>query len=165
MKKLLSVMVLVSLAACVSADDSLIRKATQALAQKDFNGAADACHAAVKAEPNDPAAWYTLGVVRWAEVFQADRSQRARLMPRLQEGHQALDRALALEPNFGHALLYKSLLFRLDAEMAGSPELAKPFIVRADDTIAKAQELKKSGKWKDSSAPVPPPPPPPPPKI
>jgi hypothetical protein len=153
---------LLALPLAVTAGDNLLRKATQALEKKDIVTANDACLNAVKANPGDPNTWYTLGVVRWVEVYQTPAAERQKLKARLREGHEALDKALQLEPNFGDAMLYKSLMYRLDAEMAGSPEAAKPFIVRADELMAKAIELKKSGKWKDGSPDVPPPPPAPP---
>jgi tetratricopeptide (TPR) repeat protein len=167
-------------------DEAQIRKATDALAKGDFQAAAGYCRQAFEADPKDSSAYYTLGVVRWAQSYRAvseakksagigaaeappirDAALRDKLRisiaASLAEGHKSLGQALALEPGFGYALLYQNLLYRLDAEVANSESEAKELLARADDQIKAALALKEQGKWKNPTAPVPPPPPPPPP--
>jgi hypothetical protein len=89
------------------------------------------------------------------------------------EGHKFLEKAFAIDPEFGGAFAYDNLLFRLEADLANSPAEAQALNARADDRLKKVRALLETGKKTETqaylrpdapppaTAPVPPPPPPP----
>ena len=102
----------------VHAEDTLLKRAGEALQQKNFPVALSLAQQAIQQNPRDPATHYILGVVYWADAYGqvvaakreagvpmtqqfTDESRRAalrqRIAPLLQEGHRAIDEAIALE--------------------------------------------------------------------
>jgi len=77
------------------------------------------------------------------------------------------DRALALEPNFVDALVYKNILLRMQANLTADPQERKALLAEADELRSRAIALRNAGVRSPSElsgiAPPPPPPPPPPP--
>ncbi len=171
MKNVVGAMML-ALALPASGDD--LTKGLEALKAGDLVVAAASVERAVAANPRDRDALYTLGVIRWQDAYNvlgaAKKAgtldaERDRLKKTVTLGHDALRKASAIDPNLWAALVYESLLCRLDAELATDPEEARTHLARADEILAKAKQMKASGVT--STAPradVPMPPPPPPPK-
>jgi tetratricopeptide (TPR) repeat protein len=133
------------------------------------------------ADPHNKNAYYLIGVVRWVQAYKQvpegklNSTVRAVALGRISEGELALDKALAIDPTFVDALLYRNLLFRAQAQLAGTAEESQKLLVQADGMIRKAvdlgtqrpQERAKPDLVKPDAppppVPAPPPPPPPPP--
>jgi protein TonB len=82
----------------------------------------------------------------------------------------AEDRALAVDPNFIPALVYKNIFLRLQANLTADPSQRERLIVEADALRQTVIVLQESGRGNgaraaapDGAMPPPPPPPPPPP--
>ncbi|HEX5041973.1 MAG TPA: tetratricopeptide repeat protein [Candidatus Polarisedimenticolaceae bacterium] len=101
-------------------------------------------------EPGTKTHWYTVGVLCW------ERSSKARstITPEeraavLEQGMDALDQALVLDPDYLEALAYKNLLFREKADMlaeAGKPAEAEAALAEAfrlRDQAVKMMEKRK----------------------
>ena len=150
-----------------------LTKALESLKAGDLKSASASAEKAVAANPKDRDALYALGVIRWQGAYNALQEMKAAGGPGtaardavrrdVASGHDAIGKAIAIDPGFFEAYAYDNLLFRLDAELASDPADAKAFIAKAEERLARAKELRASGG--SASAPrtgAPPPPPPPP---
>ncbi len=142
------------------------------------------CRKLAGVDPQNRNVYYTLGVIRWMEAYRVLGEAKAKgripairqsLSSSVAQGHRVLARALAIDPEFANALLYDSLLYRIEVELAGSPAEARALVTQADERIKAVVALKNAGKLKleqpaplRPDAPPPPvaaiPPPPPPPR-
>jgi len=160
----------------------------------NLSEAAAWCQKLTAANPKSKNGYYTLGVIQWMESYQAIAAakKKAGILPSdpppikdvvtrevlrssqlkgIAEGHKFLEKALALDAEFGAALAYDNLLYRVEAELANSPAEAQALNARADDRLKKARALLETGKKTETqaylrpdepppaTAPVPPPPP------
>ena len=100
-----------------------------------------------EADPHNKNAYYLLGVVRWIETYKQlpearlNSTVRAIALSKVTEGERALDKALAIDPAFVDALLYQNLLFRTQAQLAGTAEESQKLLAQADALIRKAVDV------------------------
>ncbi len=177
MKNVVSAMVL---ALGVSGGGQELDKGLQAMHKGDLPAASAIVEKVIAANPANRDALYTLGVIRWQEAYDGVEAARAagkidvatrdQLRKCVTSGHDALEKALAIDPTFSDAVAYDSLLFRLEAELAADAAEAKAFLAKAEARLARAKELKTTaGSAAGHALPLPPPPapkkaiPPPPP--
>lgn len=161
--------VVLALGLPASGDD--LGKGLEALKSGDLATASASVEKAVAANPNSRDALYTLGVIRWQQVYdalgaekkdgKADRSRREWMKQSVASGHEALEKALAIDPTFSEALAYQSLLFRLDADLAEDPAQSVTFLAKAKDYLAKSRQAKATAGAGTGPGLAPPPPPPP----
>lgn len=90
-------------------------------------------------EPANKEAWYALGVACWSRSYhggvQVSTEEREAV---LAEGMKALEKALAIDPQYVEALSYLSLLYREKTEML----VALGKNAEAGEAYARAEELK-----------------------
>lgn len=118
-------------------------------------------------DPSNPQAHHVVATY-YQEKVQKDQS----LMPierlmYIRKGIEATDRALALDPDYTDAMIYKNILLRRQANVEPDPSARAALIAEADALRNRAIELRKargaSGAGGAAAAGMPPPPPPPPP--
>ncbi|HKE31383.1 MAG TPA: tetratricopeptide repeat protein [Candidatus Angelobacter sp.] len=110
---------------------------------KRFNDSADYYKRAIDADPNDPEAYYSVGVIDWTAVYKdtADRKNKAGLAgveapmktkqdlklceqikadnePKVDEGLKMLDTAIQKRQDYDDAMTYMNLLYLRKADMA-----------------------------------------------
>lgn len=106
----------------------------------------------VDLEPDNPEAYYTIGVTCWARSYnKMDLSTDARFQI-LDRGLAALDKAIELRPDYADAFAYKNLIYRQKAAFAASAEDRVAFTNSADEFQAKALELMKAKKEAEAAA-------------
>jgi len=125
--------------------------------QGHFDQALRAYEQMAKAQPEVKTNWYTVGVLCW------ERSNKAllRISPEertevIAQGLDALDRALALDPQYTEAIAYKNLLYREKADAlsaAGKPEEAKAALAEALRLREQAMELMQKKKAQGDTPP------------
>ncbi len=124
---------------------------------------------ALKMEPPDPKAaesYYTIGVINWTRSYEPRMQARADLSmnpedpgpikdaekrqelaenigPKVEEGIQALNKALEINPNYADAMAYLNLLYRERADMADSAETYEENLAKADEWVQKTLDTKK----------------------
>jgi len=144
---------------------------------KDFEKAKDYQRKRIQFEPNNPEPYYWIGVIDWAQAFQADGKVRKDLnllmpdkkgnLPRLpekyraqleqsnsklvDEGIDALNKALALKPNDFNSMAYLNLLYRQKADLEKSNKDREADLKQADNWQQKAMEAKKAAPPKSST--------------
>jgi TonB family protein len=143
---------------------------------KEFQKARTAYRRVTELAPQNASAFYAVGAVDW--ILVADKvtvlptPERNQL---INEGLEAIDRALALNPAYEEAMAYKNLLLRQKAAAASDPVEIARLNAEAEAWFNKALETKKNNlvgrlatggaPGSTSAAPPPPPPPPPPPQA
>jgi len=120
-------------------------------------------------DPLKPASFYAVGSLDWIMAYDKTNPQPPEEKTRLiEEGLKHLDFALAMNPDYTDAMIYKNLLFREKAALASDPAEKKRLTDEADQWFNKSLETRK--KNQNSANPPapgvlgPPSPPPPPPQ-
>ncbi len=114
---------------------------------------------AARLDPNNKTRWYTVGVVCWERSYkgglQVSDEERQKL---IDEGQKALDKALAIDPDYFEALSYKNLLYREQAKVYANQQnldAAAEEIKKADATLKRAMDARKKQQLAQRSASAP----------
>lgn len=94
-------------------------------------------------EPNNPEAFYTMSTFYWDKAYRDFRLSDTEKKEFIQKGVDATDKALAINPEYADALVYKNLLLRLQANAEKDVARQKALISEADQLRDRAEELKK----------------------
>ncbi len=111
--------------------------------QDKFDETMAALEQRTKYEPNNPEAYHYMA------TFYQDKVQRDFRLPAAQKkayivkGLEVEDKALALNPNYIEAMIYKNILLRQQATVEKDPAVQKRLIDQADQLRNKAMELQK----------------------
>jgi tetratricopeptide (TPR) repeat protein len=113
--------------------------------QGEFEKTMEAFTKAAELEPNNPQGYHLIG-----SYYQEKASKDFRLTPAQKQeynkqGIAAEDKALALNPNYVDALVYKNILLRQLALVEKDPAQQKQLLQQADELRNKAMALQKSG--------------------
>jgi tetratricopeptide (TPR) repeat protein len=114
--------------------------------------------------PNNPEAYYSLGVIDWTLVYQPRVELKTRLkiptdqpikdakerdalaeknMPLIDEGMNSLNKAMELRPDYDDAMAYLNLLYREKADLEDSADKREADLKTADSWMEKTLEVKK----------------------
>ena len=111
--------------------------------QGDFPKTMEALQKAAELDPKNPTGWQTVATYYWEKAFKDHRLSPAERKDYIAKGIEGTDKALALNPDYADALLYKNILLRMqgndETDMAKRAALFK----EADDLKARAIELNK----------------------
>jgi tetratricopeptide (TPR) repeat protein len=130
------------------------------LQMKKFDDAKEYYRKAAELDPNDPEPYYTIGVIDWTQAYQPRMEARAKLGLRpdealkdkkecaalnvqsgavIQDGLDALNKALELRPDYDDAMAYVNLMYREKADR------------ECDDPATQAADLKTADEWVDKT--------------
>jgi tetratricopeptide (TPR) repeat protein len=135
------------------------------LNMKKFDDAKAYYRKALEIDPNDPEPYYSVGVIDWTQTYQPRMEERAKLgmkpdeelnakdknqkkaceelkeknSANIQDGIDALNKALQLRPDYDDAMAYMNLMYREKAD------------VECDDPAARAADLKTADDWVDKT--------------
>jgi tetratricopeptide (TPR) repeat protein len=130
------------------------------LQMKKFEDAKTYYRKALEIDPNDPEPYYSVGVIDWTQTYQPRMEERAKLgmkseealkdkkvcaalkdknSANIQEGIDALNKALQLRPDYDDAMAYMNLMYREKAD------------VECEDPAARAADLKTADDWVDKT--------------
>jgi tetratricopeptide (TPR) repeat protein len=125
---------------------------------KRFDEAREAYKRAAAIDPEDPEAFYSVGVIDWTIVYRnvmgekaglkskseyamvmssACRALRTENLSTIEDGIAMLTRAIDLRKDYDDAMAYMNLLYRLRAE------------IQCGDKAAHAADVKKANEWSD----------------
>jgi tetratricopeptide (TPR) repeat protein len=145
------------------------------LQMKRFEDAKDYYRKASQVDPNDPEAYYSIAVIDWTQTYQPRMDERNKLGMKpeesldkrdkkvcaavkekndgkVQEGMQALDKALQLRPDYDDAMAYYNLLWREKADIeCGDPAAREADLKKADEWVDKTLATKKQKAEKAAS--------------
>lgn len=107
-------------------------------------------------QPDNKEAWYTIGVACWARSYHGgvmvSNEERNQL---IENGMRALDKALAIDPEYFDALSYTNLLYRerMKALVAeGKNAEAQEAYLKAEEYLKKAIEVRKKQNAQQGNA-------------
>jgi tetratricopeptide (TPR) repeat protein len=130
------------------------------LNMKKFDDAKAYYRKALEVDPNDPEPYYSVGVIDWTQTYQPRMEARAKLglkpeeplkdkkvcaeikdknWANIQDGIDALNKALQLRPDYDDAMAYMNLMYREKAD------------VECDDPAQRAGDLKTADEWVDKT--------------
>lgn len=144
---------------------------------KNFDKAKEYQKRRIAVEPNDPQPYYWIGVIDWAQAFQADGEVRKKLrlmtpdkrgnLPPLPdkyraqlekensqlvaEGIDALNKAVALKPNDFNSMAYLNLLYRQKADLEKTKAAREADLKTADGWLKKAAAARASAPTKSET--------------
>lgn len=111
--------------------------------QGDFDKTIEAFNRAADLNPNDPQGYHLIGGYYQDKASKDFRLSPAQKIEYNQKGIEAENKALALNPNYIDALVYKNILLRQLANLEKDPARQKQLINEADQLRNKAMELQK----------------------
>lgn len=118
----------------------------------------------IELDPTNPEPYYSIGVIDWTMTYQPrqilkqrmgyapdapirDAKEREALaersLPLIEEGMQALNKAMELREEYDDAMAYLNLLYREKADLVATPEEREELIATANSWIDKAVEIKR----------------------
>ncbi len=130
------------------------------LQMKKFEEAKQYYRKASELDPNDPEAYYSIGVIDWTQSYQPRMEERSKLGLKpeeplkdkkvcnalrqkvqeiIQDGISMLEKALQLRPDYDDAMAYMNLLYRERADL------------QCDNPAARAADLKTADEWVDKT--------------
>ena len=118
-------------------------------------------------DPQSPATYHRLAVEYWEQAYKdLSLTPEARLEV-VKKGLANEERALALNPDYVEAIIYKNILLRMQANLTVDPAEQAALLAQANHLRNRAIELRKAQGFQDpvSTGALPPPPPPPPPSL
>lgn len=126
-------------------------KAMQSIAQMyfkkgDFDTAVAWLKKRLTVEGNNPEVYYFIGVQAWDRSYNYPDiapEQRARIVD---EGLEALNKAVELKQDYFEAISYINLLYREKAKIEADPAKKKEYTETADKFLQQALELRKKAK-------------------
>jgi len=149
--------------------------------QKKFDLAKEYQQRRLKIEPNNPEPYYWIGVLDWAVCFPRTQQLRKdngidtpkdpihhpdilppipeklrtdlaeKNQPLVDEGLQALSKAIQLKPNDADSMVYLNLMYRQKAEIDPDDDTRQADLKLAEDWVNKALAARKAGTASGSS--------------
>jgi tetratricopeptide (TPR) repeat protein len=136
------------------------------LQMKRFEDSKKYFHKAIDLDPNDPEAYYSVGVIDWTQAYQPRTEARAKLGLRpdeplkdkklcaqlrdeasavIQDGLDSLNKAISLRDDYDDAMAYVNLLYRERADReCDMPDQRAADMKTADEWVDKTMEAKKA---------------------
>jgi len=111
--------------------------------QGDFEKLIAAIQQRAELEPNNPEAHYAVSTYYWDEAYRNTRLSEAQKRDYVKNGLSAVDKAIALNPDYIEALTYRGLLLRVEAAMEKDAGRQKQLLNEAISLQEKAVGLKK----------------------
>jgi len=105
-------------------------------------------------EPNNPEAWHTMATYYWEKAYKPDAKLPASTRHEYTEkGLADEEKALAINPEYAEAMIYKNILLRMKALYEKDPAKQKAMLKEADALMEKGVELQKKQTSSGSTAP------------
>jgi tetratricopeptide (TPR) repeat protein len=110
--------------------------------QGEFAKTMDALHERAKVEPTNPEAFYTIGTYYYEKAFRDFTISEKEATGYVQQGLEAVDKALQLRPDYFEAITYRGLLVRVQARIEKNPARQQELLREAKDLENQAIEVR-----------------------
>ena len=94
-------------------------------------------------DANNPEAWQTIAVYYQDEARKDAKLKEAEKKDYVLKGIAAVDKALAIKPDYGDAMTYKGLLLRLEANLEKDPSKQQQLLKDAKELQDKSEDMRK----------------------
>jgi len=111
--------------------------------QGKFDETMTALESRTKYEPNNPEAYHYMGTFYQDKVAKDLTLTPVKKKAYILKGLEVEDKALALNPNYVEAMVYKNIILRQQATVEKDPGLQKKLIEEADQLRNKAMDMQK----------------------
>ena len=112
--------------------------------QGDFDKLVENLKKRIELEPQNPEAHYTLATYQWDKANRDFRLSDSQKMQIIQDGLQAVNKALEIKPDYVEAMTYKGLLLRTQALVEKDPKKQQELIREGTALGDKANEMRKA---------------------
>ena len=112
--------------------------------QGDFAKLVENLSKRIELEPQNPEAYYTLATYYWDKASRDFRLTDKEKMQLVLDGLTAIDKALAIKPDYMEAITYKGLLLRTQAIVEKDPKKQQALLKEAQELSAKAESMRKA---------------------
>lgn len=120
--------------------------------QGKFDETMAALETRTKYEPNNPEAYHYMATFYQDKVQKDFRLAPAKKKEYIMKGIDVEDKALALNPNYIEAMVYKNILLRQQATVEKDPGMQKKLIEQADALRNKALDMQKKANASTGAA-------------
>lgn len=111
--------------------------------QGDFEKTIEALTERSNLDQSNPEAFYTIATFYWDKAYRDFRLTDAQKVDFANKGLAAVDKAIALNPNYMEAITYRGLLLRVLASVEKNAERQRALIREAEAMQAKAMDIRK----------------------
>jgi tetratricopeptide (TPR) repeat protein len=111
--------------------------------QGQFDKTMEALHARAEKEPNNPEAHYMIATYYWEKAYRDFTTPQADKVRFVQQGLEAVNKAIELKPDYVEALTYKNLLLRVQANLEKDPKVQQALLREADQFRDRATEIQR----------------------
>ena len=108
---------------------------------ENFEKTIESLKARAAIESDNPEAFYTIGTFYWQKAFRDFRLSDDEEMEYVMLGLVELEKALAINPDYGEAITYKNILMRLQANLTDDLDEREALIEEADALRDRAEQL------------------------
>jgi TonB family protein len=108
----------------------------------NFDKVVETLNRLIALNPQNPVPYYTKSSYLWEKAYRGTNLSAGQKLTYLQGGLQAVDRAIALNPEFYEALTYKNLLLRSQALLETDPDVQTTLLAEADNLRNRAVEIR-----------------------
>jgi len=112
-------------------------------AQGQFDKTIEALTERSRREPNNPEAFYFIGTFFWEKAYRDFTLKESQKREYVAKGMEAIDKAMALKPDYMEAITYKNLLLRSQALLEKDPKVQQALLKEADQFRDRATQLQK----------------------
>jgi tetratricopeptide (TPR) repeat protein len=112
--------------------------------QGDFGKLVENIRKNIELEPNNPEAHYRLATYSWDKASRDFRLSDKEKMQIIQDGLDAVNKALEIKPDYIEAMTYKGLLLRTQALIEKDPAKQQQLIREGTALSEKANEMRKA---------------------
>lgn len=110
--------------------------------QGEFPRTMEALHERAKVEPTNPEAFYTIATYYYEKAFRDFTISEKEAMQYVQQGLEAITKALELRPDYFEAITYHGLLLRVQARLEKNPQRQQQLLAEAKELENKAIEVR-----------------------
>lgn len=107
-----------------------------------FDQAIETLQRCATIDPNDPQGFYKVSVFFWDKAYRDPLINDQQKDEYADKGLEAVDKALAIKPDYVDGLVYKGLLLRVKAQVAKNERLRTQYLDQAQTLAKQAKELR-----------------------
>jgi tetratricopeptide (TPR) repeat protein len=107
-----------------------------------FDQAIEVLQRCATIDPNDPQGFYKVSVFFWDKAYRDPMLSDKQKDEYADKGLEAVDKALAIKPDYVDGLVYKGLLLRVKAQVTNNQKLRAQYLDQAQTLAKQAKELR-----------------------
>jgi tetratricopeptide (TPR) repeat protein len=103
-------------------------------------------------DPKDPSGWQKVAVFYWDKAYRDPLLNDQQKNEYADKGLTAADEALKVKPDYFEAIIFKGLLYRVKANVAGDPRMRQQFLEQATQLQKQGLDMKKQAQAEAAAA-------------